>query len=790
MNLTWLLVGVVYAISVYIAGKLRAGFPWRIAALFYALTLIFFWKPMTGPYVNLPVDFLTNFPPWAGVVHHTHIRNYELNDIIMQMVPWAHQVREAYRAGGLPLWNALNGSGYPLLANGQSSALSPLRILTLPLPLGNAFTAEAALKLLIAMSFMYGFCRRRWSEIASAIGAVCFAFSTFMHVWLHFPHVTAAAWIPAAILSLDLLVERPSRRRIAGAAAVWAIVLLSGHPETAAHTAFVGALFLLWVSLVERRLASRDLLRRLGALALAAVLAALIASPFLVSFAEAIRKSKRFQELQAKPNAVGYFRDWPSMVMLFQPHFFGHVPEDRPWAQARAEAIDAFAGIIGIGAWLGLLIRAIHRRRWRDREIFFIAIVPVILGIILAWPGVSTLFHLLFKFAANDRLRLMLCWTSAALTAAIIDVTLKEGALYLLIGNLATALTALLLLLFVDFHVSAMRDLAVLGMLPSLIVLFVSSFVVIDRYRLQAVCVLFVAIVAELWSATSTWNPVLPSAMLSASTPLIHFVQAGAPPERYRITGIYGMFFPNTQALYNLADIRTHDPMANGRYLGFLQAAADYDAGEYFERWVNTDTKLLNYLNVKYVLAEPTQTIDEGSRYKLVYDQKDGRVYENLEVLPRFFPVRWVILAFTHEHFIREILHHTAWRDTAVVNVLPVESDAMRNDFLHQPSATAPAATLTMLQASKTDYTMRVHAPRYTLIVSSIPFWPGWHVDINGKSTLCRPVNGIFLGYIAPPGTSVVRVYYRPIPFFAAAVASLLTIGVVLFLARKKIGET
>lgn len=785
MNLTWVFVGVVYALSVYIARKLHADFPCRIAALFYALVLIFLFKPMTGPYVNLPVDFLTRFPPWAGVVHHTHIRNYELNDVITQMIPWAHQVRAAYRAGTLPLWNDLNGSGYPLLANGQSSALSPLRILTSPLPLGYAFTAEAALKMLIAMSFMYAFCRRRWSELASAIGAVCFAFSTFMQVWLHFPHVTAAAWIPAALLSIDLLFEQPTRRRIAATAGVWAVVLLSGHPETAAHTAFIAALFVVWALLVERRLAARDAMRRLGALALAAVLAALIASPFLVPFAEAIRKSKRFQELQASPNAVGYFRDWPSVVLLLQPHFFGHIPEDRAWPQSRAEAIDAFAGIVGVAAWLGLLLRAMRKRTWRERQIFFIAIVPIILGIILAWPGVSTLFHLLFKFAANDRLRLMLCLTFAALTAAIIDVTLQEGPLYLFVGNLVTSAILLLLLNVIDFPVSATRDLALLGMLPSLIVIAASLLLIADRYRLQAACILFVAIVAELWSATRTWNPVLPAEMMYPSTPLIRFVQRGAPAEQYRIAGIYGMFFPNTQAMYNLADIRAHDPMANGRYLGFLQAAAGYDAREYFERWVNTDTKLLNYLNVKYVLAEPTQTIEEGSRYKLVYDSKDGRVYENLEVLPRFFPVRWVILAFGHEHFIREILHHTAWQDTAVVNVLPVQSDAMRHDFLHQPPATAPGATLTMMKATNTDYTMRVRAPRYTLIVSSIPFWPGWHVDVNGKSTLARPVNGTFLGYVAPPGESIVRVHYRPIPFYAALVASVLTICVVVFLAGK-----
>lgn len=787
MNLTWIFVAVVYAIGVLIARRLRADFPWRIAVLFYVLVLIFLWHPMTGPYVDLPAEFLTNFSPWSGVVHHTHIVNYELNDLVMQIIPWAEQVRTAYRSGHLPLWNPLSGAGYPLLASAQSQALSPLRLLTLPLPLGYAFTAEAAMKMLIAMSFMYGFCRRRWSELPSAIGAVCFAFSTFIQVWLHFPLATAAVWIPAAILSIDLLIERANGRRIAGVAVAWSAMLLSGHPETVAHTAFIGALYILWVLLVERPLAARDAMRRIGALAIAMLLAALIASPFLAPFAEALRKSKRYQELQARPNVAGYYRDWPSMVLLFQPHFFGHVPEDKAWPQVRAESITAFAGVIGVGAWLGLLLRAARRRRWRDREIFFILIAPLILGIILAWPGVSTLFHLLFKFAANDRLRLMLCWTIATLTAAIIDDALREGPRYLLIGNLLTSTALLLLIKLVDFPLPAMRDLALLGVLPSLIVIAVSLLLIVPtRFRLLATCVLFAAIIGELWSATRTWNPVLPASMMYPTTPLIRFVQRGAPPEQFRITGIQGMLFPNTQAMYGLADIRAHDPMANGRYLGILRALAGYDTEKYFARWINTDTTLLNFLNVKYVLTEPNQTIEESDRYKLVYEGKDGRVYQNRDVLPRFFPVKYVDLAFRHELFIRDMLKHTAWHDTAIVNVLPVENDRMRQDFLHQPGPNAPVATLTMLHASTTDYTMRVRAPRHTLVVSSLPYWPGWRVVLNGKTTLTRPVNGAFLGYIVPPGESVVRVYYRPILFYVTLFVSLLAIAATIVIARRE----
>src|SRR6185295_12528732 len=98
-----------------------------------------------------------------------------------------------------------------------------------------------------------------------------------------------------------LVLERVSGKRVAGVAFAWATMLLAGHPETVAHTAFIGSLFILWVLFVERRMPLRDAMHRIGALAIAMTLASLIAAPFLVPFAEGIRKSKRYQELQVRP---------------------------------------------------------------------------------------------------------------------------------------------------------------------------------------------------------------------------------------------------------------------------------------------------------------------------------------------------------------------------------------------------------------------------------------------------------------------------------------------------------
>ncbi|MDQ3281059.1 MAG: hypothetical protein M3Q69_06580, partial [Acidobacteriota bacterium] len=161
MNFTWLYVGVIYAAAVFLARRAGVPLPRRIALFFYALVLLFFWLPLTGPFINFQSDVLSTLPPWRDTTRYHHQFTSELNDLPLQIVPWAHQVRESWKSFQLPLWNAAAGSGYPLLGNGQSSAFSLVRFLALPLTLGRAITAEGAFKILIALTGAFLLCRRR-----------------------------------------------------------------------------------------------------------------------------------------------------------------------------------------------------------------------------------------------------------------------------------------------------------------------------------------------------------------------------------------------------------------------------------------------------------------------------------------------------------------------------------------------------------------------------------------------------------------------------------------------------
>lgn len=566
MNPTWAYVGALYAFAAW-----RARVPWRVALLFYALVLVFMLRPMTGDYVNVATDVPQLIPPWSasapGLTKY-QISNFETQDVPMQLVPWMHQVREAWRHGRLPLWNDLNACGYTLLGNGQAQALSPLRLLALPLPLKYAITAEGAMKILIALTFTFLYCRRRYGVMPSVVAAVCFGFGPFVVVWLNFAISTTAIWLPAVLYAIDLLAEKRTPRRFAFAASVVPMVVFGGHPETALHIAVFAILYALVMYA-----------RAFPRFAAAAIVGILLALPMLVAMAEAIPQSFRYEQVRQWSREVP-FSDAPSLALLVQPRIFARR------SPAGAESVTGFAGILGIAAWLALLLDA--RRR---EEIFFIAAALFVFLVIANWHPATRVADVVFGLAANMRLRFLLAFMLAVLTAALVD---RVRGIALIAGLVFAA--ALLAYVSVRFGVAA-------SAIPSAIALVA---ILPARGKLA-----IFAVVAEIWAVTIGWNPIFPARTLYPRTPLVDAALRVHRPSLDRVVGLGPVLFPNTNAIFGIEDVRFHDPMVPARYVH----AMALNTSDYYVKW----DRVPDELNTRWVLTA------------------DGRLNENPRAKPRFY---------------------------------------------------------------------------------------------------------------------------------------------------------
>jgi hypothetical protein len=772
MNLTWLYVGALYAMAVWLVRRARIELPRRVAALFFALVMLFLWRPLTQDVTIIAADVIKLTPPFSELrapnrppISKYDVSNTNIHDVPMQVAPWMQQVRESWRRFEIPLWNASAGAGYPLLANGQSTPLSPLRLLALPLSLSHAMTAECAMKLLLALLLTYLFCRTRHSRSASVLAAIAFGFSTWMTTWLQFPIAAGAAFLPGVLLVIDRLMHGVTRPRFLAATSMFAVTVLSSHPETVYHVGLIAAAYALWLAFVERLGA-----RPLAAIAGASAVAALLSAPFLVPFAEAVLRSQRFAEMRAPHETiVPPYSDFPSAVLLLQPRFFGELPIERPWGPTTLESVCGFAGILAIVSALAAAIFIVQHRRWRDRETLYVLGVLFSVGVVLGWPVITPLFHAIAGLAPTMRMRLGICWFGSILIAAVIDWSRRESRLPLLVGTLIVAASMLALMRTTAFPTPSHRATALLSLLPSIAVLAAIALLPMRRLAFVAIGALMFL---ELAVTLGRWNPVLMPRELYRPTPLNAALQQLQARETlldtgpFRVLGTGGMLYPNVGAMYGLEDVRVHDPMADARYVDFLTQLVAWDPKEYYAKWNDTATPVLDFLNVKYVAT--LGTLDDP-RYQQLYAGRDGRLYANRNVLPRFYPVRNVLLG-------GELRAHTDWRYTAIVSRLP----RAQRDALTAPWTSADA-TVSIARFAVDAYTLRIQAPRTTLIVSSIPNWPGWRVPFPKVD-----VNGPFLGFIVPTGTHDVQVVYRPASFYASSAVAVLTLATLLALSRRR----
>jgi hypothetical protein len=546
---------------------------------------------------------------------------------------------------------------------------------------------------------------------------------------------------------------------------VWGVILTGGHPETAALAGFLAVTFTGWIAFIERPFASASqswqFIRASGGSVIAG---ALLAAPFLIPFAEAVKKSQRFAALSGAPHPAGILADWASTIATLQPHFFGFVPHEQPWGPAIPETITGFAGTFAVAAAIALFAHVAATRAWRSREAYIVVALLLSIGVIYNWPGVIQLFNLVFRLAPPARVRCLFTLLTAVSAAAAVDLIERGLRRPVLIGLFGASLLLLTMMTF-PFPTPSHRDTAVLALLPAVLVLAAATAATVLQRR-GALLLLMLVIVAEHHSVFGDWNPVLPASKLYPPTPLVRRLvqlKSAAPPNApFRIVGYSADFFPNLSTMYGLEDIRAHDPMESARYVGMLALVGGYRTSDYFAMWTNTTTRLLDYLNVRYYVIGPGRTL-HGPRFTNVYDGPDGRIFENHDVLPRFFATRNVVVEWDIKPFVARLAANDDWVHVALLENLPITDDAMRADLILPHGG--PDASVAITSAKSDAYSMHVIAPRHVLIASSIPWWPGWHVRADGKSIRPLRINGTFVGFLLPPGGHDVRVWYAPWSF-------------------------
>ncbi len=186
----------------------------------------------------------------------------------------------ALRDWRLPILNDLIFGGVPHLGNPSAAALYPPQLLTMLMNTNRAMGVIVAAHLVLLGIGMLVLARRlRLSPVgATAAGVIVMAAGSSLTKTVQFEQILVLAWIPMLLVAIHAVITsgRPWRA-VAGLSVTTAAILLAGHPQLVYEAALLAAAATIGFSIGD------DRWRRLGHVAIGAVLGALIALPQLVA---------------------------------------------------------------------------------------------------------------------------------------------------------------------------------------------------------------------------------------------------------------------------------------------------------------------------------------------------------------------------------------------------------------------------------------------------------------------------------------------------------------------------
>lgn len=744
----------------------------RLAALLVGLVLVTLHLGVFTTLVPVPVDEVARGYPYEGVVGKVESRNPTTNDSVKQMLPWMEVVREELFAGRAPVWNRYSFSGYPLVGNGQSAALSPFLLATLFVPLPGQIVAMAGLKLFVALLFGVLFLREeRVGRAAALAGSMAFALSVYQNVYLYYPHTSVSCLLPALAWSIVRCMRGVGRADRVTLALVTAAAFASGHPESVLHLAMAAAVVMA-VEAVSGP--SRRSLARLSGLTVAfALLGVMLAAAAWVPLAAGIGESQRLESLEAGGEVSPEFPR-TALWAAIHPDGFGNPARGTwRWTFNYPMVAPTFVGLVPLMLLPGALLAGRSDRRAR----LFAVSSLLFLMFAMKWTILGELFASLplVETSANDRLRFVVVFFVAAAAARRLSELERSGPS---VVDLAAGFVLLGLSVYV------FRKLAYATIVPGHVVITIllaafltgclaASMSLWRNWKLEgAGAIPFVAAMAiglELFLVNLPYNALVPGEYYAPRLPIVEAIREAAPDEPYRVLGHDWVLMPNASAQYGLEDVRGSDPMAWGPYTRFFERLQAEDMALDVLRTQRHGDSAVDFLNVRFLLGEPG--FDAGDGWHRIYSGADGELFENEHWVRRFFaPARLLPAGVFDPRNVEDL------RENAVID----------DPGLTEPQDNPPAVGMWISRMTPTRFRLTVDASAETFIASSQPAIDGWKVEIDGRDAEIIRVNGAFIGFRVPAGTSKVKVSYEPLGWTIGLVVSLL--GFVGLLGSSRVG--
>lgn len=686
---------------------------------------------------------------------------------------------QAVREWRLPILNELIFGGVPHLGNPSAAALYPPQLLALLMNTNRAMGVIVAAHVVLLGVGMLVLARRLGLMPigATTAGVIAMAAGSSLTKTVQFEQILVLAWIPMLLATLHATITsaRPWRAT-AALATTTAAILLAGHPQLVYQAAILAAAAAVGFSIGGERW------RRLGHVAIGAVLGALIALPQLVAVLYATADSAitggRDLETLRSP-ALSLPKSNIARAVL------GTVQDRDPAAFA-----SGFESIVFIGVVVSLLVAVGAVALLSDRTSRPWAIALAVVAVVaLSWatgPD-SLLFRVAFDVVPGfDLARASARWLVivalvAALFAGAGTDAVWNGARRIHVAGAGGAAAVVAVLIAGGWLVTADRRSAVIWAVTAAIALVLLAAGSFAPRMLRAASVAILVVAALELGAMSMHSipqqlrtDVTFTSMRTATTDFLAGVDAGftialtddGKPADYQVPGLR----PNANALHDIASLDGYD--------GGVQITQRWaDALRRFQPDPPTELPLRNSLTVP---IEPGPLARLGVRYILL----------DLTRPPDDFIPGWTGPLAVDDLF--EVWENPAWLGDAVAWPSAIVSDDPA-ELLRDDAASVARTALVSDPSAALDCAadcdpvgLDVHRPRPerievsadlerpTVVSVAQQALPGWTLTVDGANAEVVEVDGIFLGALVPAGEHDIVFTYRSPWLIPTIVVSLL----------------
>ncbi|MDM8554393.1 YfhO family protein [Desulfococcaceae bacterium HSG7] len=768
-------------------------------------------------------DTILNFLPWAPFHHGSTPNNPLITDPVNLGYLWHQFFQSNIEKGIIPLWNNLTFCGKPVLPYSYPFFYIFYSLFSLTL----AHDLLLFMHLVFIGIFTYLYLKEIGIETTpSIIGAISWMFNGYVMVWFEFePFPMIAATLPAILFFIEKWWKTNTALSFLGIIAISALSVGIGFPHLLIYQFIFIGMYLIyrcfnfyWKKQYSLKQSTKQLLHPISAFLISFIISSIFFTTHIMMLEEGHRKPFEYNELFEKTGQLpGQY-----LTTLLFPKFYGtpvisdeilyinngtpvknimFTPGSDSQIYNNYNELCIYAGILSLFFTLACLPYL-----GKKQYISFFGVTAV-LCILMAMG--SFLYYPLARFVPGlslstpTRILYIFGFSMSILTAFGADILLKNPKMHIffitsswiLLVGVASGIIFFMQTepgikwaiqsvdwikhpQFIDFLRShfALSSQAMLKPACIIVALFIPllcfTHCSANKHRMLFLWLCIIMHAYDLMSFGLSYNTAVSKKLAFPPTDSIQFLQKDK--SLFRIIS-FGRFLYNSFAAFGIEDIGGYSPFyprRYGEYLHISQAEPDTPPPEQFSRWTkfrHFSSPLMDIINTKYILL-PSNWNLKSDRHKLVYDS-EIKIYENLNVMPRFFWASQYYLALNPKDAL-DTLDQFSLSDFQHTVILESKPPEKFTRFIENKKNKPQNAKIKLISYTPNQINMEVESDYDGFIVVSDQYYPGWFAEIDGKRTEILRANYIMRAIPVPSGHHKVDMKFRPKPLIASMILS------------------